>query len=186
MSSERIYHEGLTTAQVAGFIRVLADRLEGIVPDEADPDLDEVSTPDPGEFKKLKISVKRDLAGFTLKYKSKTLYKRTDLNEEEAEAPEDEEPITYKKLKKRMKESFKSMMESLMAEALPADAAVMSFLQDSKLMLSFPEKGGEYYDDYDVACTSFAGAFESGNLDACKSAINALDRLRKECHSRYK
>jgi XXXCH domain-containing protein len=164
----------------------LADRLEGVAPDAAEPRASDVAAPDPGEFKKIKISVKRHLAGFTLKCKSKPLIKRIGLEDGEIELPAGEGRIKYKKLKKRLKESFKSITESLMGDVMPGEAVVTSFLQDAKLMMTFPEKGPEFYDDFDKTCMAFSRAFETKNLEACKAAGMALNQLRKDCHSRYK
>lgn len=187
MSSDKRYFEHLTKEQLAAFLREMADGLAGEAPDSAAHESEHaMAAPDPGEFKKLKISIKRDLGGYTLKYKSKALIKQTVFQEEGAVTATDEGEIKYKKLKKRMKGAFKAITESLMADTMPGEAAVTSFLQDSKLMISFPEKGAEFYNDYDQACTTFARAFEAKNLEACKAAGIALNQLKKDCHSRYK
>jgi XXXCH domain-containing protein len=186
MSGDKRYFEDLTKAQLAEFFRGLADQLAGQGPEEDAAPVDGVSPPDPGEFKKLKLSVKRDLGGFSIKWKSKALYKPVEAEADMDAAPADEGEIKYKKLKKRMKESFKMITESLMSDVMPGEAVVTAFLQDSKRMTSFPEKGAEFYNEYDKACMDFARAFEAKNLTACKSAATILNQLKKDCHSRYK
>lgn len=186
MGNDKLYFEDLTNAELAGFFRQLADRLEGVAPVAADPAAGGVEAPDPGEFKKLKISIKRDLGGLTLKCKFKALVKRTVAGDEGAKAPADEGEVKYKKLKKRMKESFKSITETLMADIMPGEAVVTAFLQDAKLMMSFPEKGAEFYDDFDKACMTFERAYEAKDFEACRAAAITLNQLKKDCHSRYK
>mgnify|MGYP000589719162 CR=1 FL=1 len=75
----------------------------------------------------------------------------------------------------------------LSKRVLGLDAQVVTaFLQDSRLMTSFPEKGAEFYDDYDRACAEFASAFDAKDLTACKAAAVTLYQPKKDCHSRYK
>jgi XXXCH domain-containing protein len=188
MSGEKRYFEDLSQAELAEFFRGLSDRLSGIGPDAADAaETGGAQAPDPGDFKKLKLSIKRELGGYSLKWKSKALYKPAEGAGPAAAGPAAEEgEVKYKKLKKRMKESFKMITESLMTDVMPGEAVVTAFLQDSKLMTSFPEKGAEFYDDYDRACAEFAIAFDAKDLTACKAAAITLNQLKKDCHSRYK
>jgi len=181
MSSDKLYLEHLTRTQVAQFFRELAGRLEGVVPGAA-----ESMVPDPGGFKKIKISVKRDSTGFVVKWESKPLIKRAGVDEWETAYPADETEIRYKNLKKRLKENFRVINQSLMGEVMPGEGVVASFLQDAKMMMAFPEKGAAHYGDFEKVCLGFSNAFESKNLEACKTAGTALKQLKRECHRRYK
>jgi XXXCH domain-containing protein len=187
MSGHKLYFENLSKEQLATFFRELADRLDGVGP-EAPVDGENIANaPDPGEFKKLKVGVKRDLGGFTLKWKSKSLVQQPAAPGTPPAAPASSAgEIKYKSLKKRMKQSFKAITETLMADVMPGEAVVTAFIQDSKLMMNFPDKGAEFYDEYDKALMTFANAFEAKDMAACKAAGIALNKLKKDCHSRYK
>ncbi|WP_373500108.1 GAK system XXXCH domain-containing protein [Desulfococcus sp.] len=187
MSGDKLYLEDLTQAQLANFFRNLADRLSGAAQDADDSSAaDSVAAPNPGEFKKLKISIKGDAGGFSLKWKSKAMIRRADAEGEGIAAPADEREVKYKTLKKRMKANFKAVTESLGADVMPGEAAVAAFLEDSRLMTTFPDKGAEFYADYERACTDFSRAFAAGDLGACKAAGVTLNQLKKDCHGRYK
>lgn len=186
MSGDKRCFEDLTQAQLADFFRHIADRLDGVIPDTAELSADAIAALDPGEFKRLKISIKRDIEGFSLKWKSKAMIRRADAEGEGIAPPADEREVKYKTLKKRMKTNFKAVTESLAADVLPGEAAVAAFLEDSRLMTTFPDKGAEFYGDYERACTDFSNAFAVGDLGACKAAGITLSQFKKGCHERYK
>lgn len=186
MSGDKIYLEGLTRAQLAEFFRALADRLSAADAEAAVAAAETPSAPDPGDFKKLEISVRQKFDGFSLKWKSKEGEGRAPGRKAGDDTPEEEGEVRYKSLKKRMKGDFKAITESLAADLLPDEKAVAAFLEDSRLMTTFPDKGAECYGEYEQACLEFSRAFGAGDLPACKAAGAVLARLKKDCHGRHK
>ncbi len=94
--------------------------------------------------------------------------------------------LKYKDLKKRMKKPFKKIRETLSDGKLPPADTVRGFLADSALMVSCKGYGDEYYEAYNVACERFGRAFQAGDLSACWDAADELERLKSDCHDRYK
>lgn len=92
----------------------------------------------------------------------------------------------YGSLKKRMKSSWKVVQGSVAAGALPPEAATASFLADSELMILFPGKGDEYYKPYAAALAAFRQALGRGDMAALKKACVELERVKVQCHARYK
>ncbi|MFP4033752.1 MAG: GAK system XXXCH domain-containing protein [Desulfococcaceae bacterium] len=189
-SGTKQFFGGLDEHGLAELFREMADRLEG-----KEPAGGQEFGVSPGEFFKLKLGVKRELDGYGVKLKVKPWQPReAPLGGPESAAisPESPTPASegglpkYKSLKKRMKGRFKSIYDRLLNDALPEAAVVEAFLADSKLMIAYPDYGDEFYGEYDTLCVGFREAFERGDLSACKSAVQELNRLKKECHDRYK
>lgn len=189
-SGTKQFFGGLDEQGLARLFREMADRLEGKEPVNGEEF--GVST---GEFFKLKLGVKRELDGYGVKVKVKPWQPReapaggpaSDPASPEAAAPGAKGGLPkYKSLKKRMKGQFKAIYDRLLNDALPDAAVVEAFLADSKLMIAYPGYGDEFYDEYDTLCLGFREAFERGDLAACKTAAQELNRIKKDCHDRYK
>jgi XXXCH domain-containing protein len=91
----------------------------------------------------------------------------------------------YKGLKKRMKHSFKAVVAALRVGLAPDAAVAASFVADSRLMTRYPGKGDAYYAVYDAEVDRFEQALAAGDVAALTASAAALDRLKKECHSRH-
>ena len=177
-SGEKLVFKSMTQQETARLFRELADRIEGNPP-ASDPS----TLPELGDFRKMKISVKRDMEDLSVKIKLKPT---KESGSHEADDPENPKFSKYKDLKKRMKVQFKKILESLETGALPPETVVTAFLADSKLMIRYPKYGAEFYGDYDQACTRFREACESHDPAACKAAAQELDRLKTDCHKKFK
>lgn len=92
----------------------------------------------------------------------------------------------YGSLKKRLKSSWKAVQEAVAAGSLPEGPMAAAFLADSELMILFPGKGDEYYKPYATALAAFRQALSRGDLAALKKACAELDRVKVQCHARYK
>lgn len=174
---------GMTLSEVAGLLREVADRLDGAPPAETA----RVTLPVEA-FRKFKLGITQDSGGYAVKLKLKVPAPQgagPDAETLPENAGDDVRP-KYKHLKKRMKKSFKTVTDSLLADALPPADVVADFLKQSEEMIAWPGYGDEYYDAYDAACRRLRSAFEADDVDACKAAGQALNRLKKECHDRYK
>ncbi|WP_300157584.1 GAK system XXXCH domain-containing protein [Solidesulfovibrio sp.] len=91
----------------------------------------------------------------------------------------------YKGLKKRMKHFFKAIVTSLRAGLAPDADVLAAFIADSRLMTSYPGKGDAFYPAYDAEVDRLEAAAQSGDLEAMTASVAALDRMKKECHSRH-
>ncbi len=180
-SGEKFVFKAMTQKETAGLFRELADRMEGNS-SASEP----WSIPELGDFRKMKIAVKRDMNDLSVKIKLKPARESGSNEGIPSDDPENPKFPKYKDLKKRMKIQFKKILESLETGALPPETVVTAFLADSKLMIRYPKYGAEFYGDYDQACIRFREACESHDPAACKAAAQELDRLKTDCHKKYK
>ena len=178
-----------TLAEAADWLRDLADGLEN----PSDIPVEDGRTA-PADFTKLKIGLKRAGARVKIraKFKGGTALQETASPEQtEAVEPGDENDgdgakADYKRLKKAMKKSFKTLKDHLEADDLPPADAVSAFLTESEQMIRFPGFGDEFYEAYREACFRFREAHRTADLAACKNACDELERLKSDCHDRYK
>nr|WP_284710918.1 GAK system XXXCH domain-containing protein [Desulfovibrio aminophilus] len=92
----------------------------------------------------------------------------------------------YGPLKKRLKRSWKAVREAVLAGRAPGAAQAEAFVADSERMVAFPGKGDAYYAPYTTALESFRIALKSGDIAALRSACDELERVKVQCHDRYK
>jgi len=199
------FEASMTGPELVEFFKDLVHSLEG--------DLDEGEEGiglSLDEFRKMKIHVKKQDDGFTLKLK----IKRPEIEEEssgvqepieagngeglsevgEGEKAQETAPaaggkkIKYKHLKKRMDKTWDAILKSAENNQVPPKAATMSFLEDSALMVTYSEhdKGPEYYDDYIMAYKEFQQAYEQADMPRILETVQVLERLKKDCHAEYK
>lgn len=95
-----------------------------------------------------------------------------------------EKPL--KSLKKRMAKSFKAMLKTLDDGQLPSWDLVASWHKDAKLMVTLLDRGKEHFRSFQSRCQELLESVQERRLEAAKAAAEALNRMRKECHSRYK
>jgi XXXCH domain-containing protein len=105
--------------------------------------------------------------------------------DEPGDAPGPDGLPRYKGLKKRMKHSFKAVVAALRAGLAPDPAVAASFVADSRLMTRYPGKGDAFYAAYDAEVDRFEQALAAGDVAALTASAAALDRMKKECHSRH-
>lgn len=91
----------------------------------------------------------------------------------------------YKSLKKHMKQTFRAIGEALAANQLPPELEAASFVADSRLMVSYPGKGDEFYAAYLEKIEAFAAALAAKDLEPLKALHQELSQLKRDCHSRY-
>lgn len=189
--SERKIKQFMPPAAVAEYLRHLADALDGKtarLPSELK------ALPEP--IAKMEVKGKARDGRWELKIKIKAEPsagpEKPDLTEKrppsQAAAGADESKNDYKKLKKRMKATFKAIEESLAAQRLPEPQVLRDFLTDSDQMMRFSgERFGEaYYPAYRAGCRRLSEAYASEILDDFKAAYAELDHLKKDCHKAFK
>jgi XXXCH domain-containing protein len=91
-----------------------------------------------------------------------------------------------KTLKKRMSKAFKDMLKAMDDGRLPALNLVASWCEDADLMVTLLNRGQEHFHSFQDKCQELLESVKQRQLESAKAAAAALNRMRKECHSRYK
>jgi XXXCH domain-containing protein len=179
MEEERKIERTMQRNELPAFFRELAEALE----QDGDSALSGV-----GRSRKFKISGKDEFGHLSVKIKIKSQWGEAG---GEAEEPGAEEPgrapskPRYKDIKKRMKVEFRLIVKALHEGGLPAKDVVDSFVSDARLMVTFPGKGEEFYDDFSHAVEEFASAFAAGDRLAMGAMAEALAHQKARCHAIY-
>ncbi len=92
----------------------------------------------------------------------------------------------YDDLKDRMKSDFKTLKEAVAATTLPGSKTAERFIRDSRIMCTYPGMGDPYYPEYLSVVDQFAQALAQEDVAAVSTAVTELERLKRECHDRYK
>jgi XXXCH domain-containing protein len=85
-----------------------------------------------------------------------------------------------------MSKSFKAMLNTMDDGRLPTLDSVASWREEAQLMVTLLDQGKEHFQSFQGKCQELLESVEKGNLEAAKAAAEGLNRMRKECHSRYK
>ena len=97
------------------------------------------------------------------------------------------EPVeSYKKLKKRMKASFRKIGDALADNRLPTEADLAAFRADSVRMVAWPGYGDVLYNDYIRACDRLEKAYAVKDFNGFAGAYRDVEALKGSCHKQYK
>ena len=92
----------------------------------------------------------------------------------------------YKGLKKRLEKTWKTVREGLALGVLPETILMDLLGGDFRAMLTYPGKGDEHYEENRKALEELQAAVAAGDLERARQAAALVERLKKECHRRYK
>lgn len=175
-----------TREELASFLRDLADRLEGKSAEEFDQ-------LDPETFAKFRVGVKNKEGEYVLKFRAKAEAPESLCPEGGTctDVTEDQEDCAlcrpkYSKLKKRMKAQYKDISRSILDGEVPDEDIVEDFLSDSALMVTYKNKGDEYYPAYSKACEVFAEAYARRDPALMVTPWDEIRRLMHDCHDKHK
>ncbi len=172
MRRKKIHIErNLDTEQVAGFLRALADEIEGRCPSS----LEQYGI-DLQDFQKIKVGLRKGETG-ELILKIKVRGSRPEKKRHGS--------LSYKHLKKRMKATFSLLGGEITAGAVGGDL-LAAFLEDARQMISFPGYGDEFYEEFSDHCDALADAHKNGDMAGMRAAFTGLARCKKDCHDRFK
>jgi XXXCH domain-containing protein len=171
----------ITEAELGNYLRRVADALDG----QAAQNYAELNDC-LNDYAKIDLKIKRKSGEVVVKLKIKSSAIPAEITADDDSVSTEEALPKYKKLKKRMKSSFKAISESLLREELPDAHTVKSFIADSELMISYPAYGEEYYPAYREALVHCAEAFEKRDKVFFKQTYTRLKQLRNQCHQRYR
>ena len=165
--------KALPKEDLAAFFEELARWLDG---GEAVEGL-----PRPAEVAALKMRVEDLGVHYSVKMKIKKA--------PEAGAPAEGDPAAamgYKPLKKKLRADMKSLAWYLSESRLPPAHELDAFLAHCQLMTRFPGQGDEYYAPFLAAVDQLRAAVAAQDLDGMAAAVQELNRVKKECHAKYK
>jgi len=175
----------LEAEQVAGFLRALADELEGKkagVLQQYGIDL--------RDFNRLKLGLRRGETGeLFLKIKVKDSGVRQQYAAPgKTKRGGEEDPVRseYKILKKRLKTSFAALGRAIAGNEQLDRYTVQSFLRDSKKMTDWPGYGDPFYEEYNRLCLAFEDADKAKDPARLAECHRNLTDCMKRCHARYK
>lgn len=171
----------LEKSEIAGWLRDLAAAFEtGELPGEA-------GAVNLEGYKGLKLSIKPGFDGKVMAKLSVKFPKAVAgaLAEEDGDDDESGALPKYKSLKKHMKQTFKAIGAALAAGQMPPALEAQSFIADSRLMVSYPGKGDEFFAAYLEYTNAFEAALAASDLEALKTVHRELAQLKRDCHSRY-
>ena len=171
-------------ADTAALLRRLAEDIEAERFDIFDTPLE--IAPE-SEFKvSLKQNPFKQSVEFKLVYHTGAHARQTEAQQRSPSAQSGKGTEDYDDLKERMQSDFKTLKEAGLANPLPEGATADRFIQDSRVMCTYPGKGDPYYQEYLAAVERFAQAISAMDTTALATTVNELEQLKKECHDRYK
>lgn len=140
---------------------------------------------------KIKISLKRrntlpEKYQVKLKWKIRSSESPPGSGDETMQSESNLSKKSYKKLKKRMEQSFKELYLTIKTDEFPSDELIERFLHESVEMVSYAGFGDSYYETYKGSCQKLKTAFDNEDKNAIKASLLELNRLKKSCHDRYK
>jgi len=179
MEEEHKIERTMQRGELPAFFRELADALE----QDGDSALSGLS-----RSRKFKISAKDEFGHLSVKIKVKSQRGEAGVPAEGAAAEGEERPQgkpRYKDIKKRMKVEFRLIVKALHEGGLPPKETVDRFVADAGLMVTFPGKGEEFYEDFSHAVEEFASAYAAGDRLAMGAMAEALAHQKARCHAIY-
>lgn len=134
---------------------------------------------------KQSVKVKRGKTSckFKLEYNSRTLSGEV---EAPADRPEPAGETSFGKLKKTMAKQIKALKQPLAMGSLPGLELTQAFVDDCRLMCSFPGKGEENYARFLAHAEALARAVEAADQPAASQAVDAMLAMKKTCHAALK
>lgn len=175
----------LEAEQVAGFLRSLADELEG----KKEGGLQQYGI-DLQDFNKIKLGLRRGETGelfLKIKVKDSRVGPQNAAPGKTKRGGE-EDPVRsdYKILKKRLKGSFSALGRAIAGNEPLDRSTVQSFLRDSKKMTDWPGFGDLFYEEYIRLCRAFEDADKAQDPARLAECHRKLTDCMKRCHERYK
>jgi XXXCH domain-containing protein len=169
----------LNANQVAAFLRLLADELEG----KNNADANEFGSQLHG-FNKLKISlIKQEGGQLSLRLKVKdNKHAATVSTTEFTDIAEHE----YRPFKQRYKATFAELTSCVSQNSFPSPDLLLRFMAQSQQLISFQGFGDPYYSDYMQACSAMVQAVNGGSILAFQEKMEGINALKKACPQRFK
>jgi XXXCH domain-containing protein len=136
-------------------------------------------------FEKLELKCKRETNGFGLTLKLKAELGGTPVKEKTRVASVGPSG-SYKALKKEMQTTFKQIGAKITTNQIPNAPLIRTFQKEIRAMVRYPDRGEPHYEAFEAACRRLVSACQGNQMDEMRQAFEALKRMKKDCHARYK
>lgn len=171
MGSTKIYRDA-SDDTLPNLLRELADAIEQGGTD---------AVPVPAGFDRLKLSFRTRSGQLFMKGKFKTPRRDDAPNMDFMDYDEYDKP-GYSSLKSHMKTNFRTILRHAHRGELPPAEVLSSFMADSRLMVTYPGYGDEFYPEYLSACERLEAAYAAGDVAAFRAEADTLAALKARCH----
>ena len=183
--AEKKYNGFMTNEQTAEFLRDLASGIENGSLELGGDVFDWTG------IKKIKITFKNKESKVMVKTKLKSeppmdLEMEFEKQESSDSEPVNEASVSYKALKKRMKQTFKVLHEVIISHQFPSQEEIRLFADDCRIMTGFSGCGDEHYSSFLEKVNEMIRDYEHKNIVKLRQALSDLTNLMKNCHDRYK
>lgn len=169
----------LDANQIAAFLRLLANELEGknsAEPNEFGSQLH--------DFNKLKLSLIKKVGGqLSLRLKIKDSKQAATVSTTEFT---DIAEHDYRPFKQQYKTTFTELTRCANQSALPSPDLLSRFMAQSQQLISFQGFGDLYYYEYKQACLTMEQTVKDGSIPAFQEKLAAINAIKKACHQRFK
>jgi len=170
----------LTPQQVAGFLRLLADELEGKTIPESDKLEWQLH-----DFNKLKIKLIRQEGGqlsLRLKVKDHSSQSTTTAPTEFTDIAEQE----YRPFKQELKATFAELNACAGQGQLPSPELLGRFMKQSQRLIAYPGFGDPYYEEYWQTCQLMEQEAKNGSIPGFQEKMTGIASIKRSCHRRFK
>lgn len=133
-------------------------------------------------LRKIELSAATEGAGCRVTYKASF----REQSESPSSAENEEAEHEYKEVKKRMKQQFKAIQESLALGRMPKRAIVETFTTECARMTAFPSKGEEDYPIFLDALRQLRHCMALGDTPGAWRAVLELAEIKRSCHAKHK
>ncbi|MCB2170101.1 MAG: GAK system XXXCH domain-containing protein [Deltaproteobacteria bacterium] len=172
--------KSLSREELGDYLHTLADAVQNAV-EVHDQRLAILQT----AFEKLELKCKRETKGFGLTLKLKA--DSRGLSSKGKTPPATTHPAgSYRALKKEMQTTFKQIGAKITANQIPDAPLIRTFQKEIRAMVRYPDRGEPHYEAFEAACRRLVGACQNNRMDDMRQAYEALKRMKKDCHARYK
>jgi XXXCH domain-containing protein len=172
--------KSLSREELGDYLHTLADALHNAA-EVHDQRLALLQT----AFEKLELKCKRETNGFGLTLKLKA--DSRGLPSKKKTPPASTHPAgSYRALKKEMQTTFNQIGAKITANQIPDEQLIRSFQKEVIEMIGYPDRGEPHYEAFEAACRRLVGACQDKQMDDMRQAYEALKRMKKDCHARYK
>jgi len=104
------------------------------------------------------------------------------MSREQAELAE----YKYRPLKKKIKKTFRKMLECIERNELPPRSLLDDFMAEANVMVSYPGFGDAHYQNFIEACMVLKKAYDTKDIKLFSERLAKVSRIKKECHGRFK
>ena len=92
---------------------------------------------------------------------------------------------SYQNLKRDMKGEWNYIVHALRENRLPSLDELRHFHEEAMLMITYPGKGDEYFEEFKLAVDDLLARVENDDLGGAQEAMGRIKDLRSRAHRKY-